>query len=166
MFEQIDSNVVGKKSKSKAKGTPRPNHKHDYKPIIVWSKSSYSGRINIFIACRCSICAKMEKKMLFFSWWQKEKNYLGELEHFFEENEKYTPIDGKIYQKIIFLDGSKTINRLEDGIKEDLIDFMNEGHNIVVGDCMGQAFKCKNFLLKTVILMSPYIIVGIDHDLI
>lgn len=73
MFEQIDSNVVGKKSKSKAKGTPRPNHKHDYKPIIVWSKSRYIGKINIFIACRCSICAKMEKRCYSFLGGKKRK---------------------------------------------------------------------------------------------
>ena len=48
MFEQIDRDVVGKKSKSKAKGTPRSNHKHDYKPVIVWCKSCFSGKISGF----------------------------------------------------------------------------------------------------------------------
>ena len=47
---------------------------------------------------------------------------------FFEENDKYTPIDSKTYQKTIFLGGSKIINRLDDRIKEDLIDYMNLGY--------------------------------------
>ena len=60
MFEQIDSDVVGKKSKSKAKGTPRSNHKHDYKPVIVWCKSYFSREISGYVASKCSICGKME----------------------------------------------------------------------------------------------------------
>ena len=43
MFEDIESEKVGKKSKSKAKEKPRSDHKHDYKPIIVWRKSSCRG---------------------------------------------------------------------------------------------------------------------------
>ena len=148
MFEQIDRDVVGKKSKSKAKGTPRSNHKHDYKPIIVWCKDYFSHEISGYVASRCSVCRKMEKRYYSFLGGKKEKNYLGELEHFFEENEKYTPIDSKTYQKTIFLGGSKIINRLEDEIKEDLIDFMNCGHYIIIGDCMGADFQMQKLLAE------------------
>lgn len=137
MFEQIDSETVGKKSKSKAKGKPRSNHKHDYKPVIVWCKSYFSGKISYFVGCRCSICGKMERRYYSLFGGKSEKTYLGELEHFFEEDDKYTHIDSKTYQKTIFLGGSKIINRLEDKIKEDLIDYMNLGHNILIGDCIG-----------------------------
>ena len=148
MFEQIDSETVGKKSKSKAKGTPRSNHKHDYKPIIVWSKSCFSGKISGFVASKCSICGKMERRYYSLFGGKSEKNYLGELEHFFEEDDKYIPIDRKTYQKTIFLGGSKIINRLDDSINEDLIEFMNLGHNIVLGDCMGADFQMQKFLAE------------------
>jgi hypothetical protein len=86
MFEQVDSDVVGKKSKSKAKGTPRSNHKHDYKPVIVWCKSYFSGKICGYVASKCSICGKMERRYYSLFGGVKLKKYLGELEHFFEEN--------------------------------------------------------------------------------
>ena len=105
MFEQIDSDVVGKKSKSKAKGTPRSNHKHDYKPIIVWSKSCFSGKISGYLVSKCSVCGKMEKRYYSLFGGKSEKTYLGELEHFFED----IPIDSKTYQKTIFLGGSKIL---------------------------------------------------------
>ncbi|MBR2871640.1 MAG: hypothetical protein IKB98_09760 [Clostridia bacterium] len=63
MFEQINSDVVGKKGKSKIKGSKRSNHKHEYKPIIVWSKSCFSGKISGYVAGRCAVCGK---KILFF----------------------------------------------------------------------------------------------------
>ena len=36
MFEKVESEKVGRKNKSKAKGTPRSDQKHDYQPIVVW----------------------------------------------------------------------------------------------------------------------------------
>ena len=148
MFEQIDSETVGKKSKSKAKGKPRSNHKHEYKPIIVWYKSYFSGTICGYVASKCSICGKMEGRDYSLFGGKKEKNYLGELEHFFEEDDKYTHIDSKTYQKTIFLGGSKIITRLDDRTKEDLIDYMNLGHNIVVGDCMGADFQMQKLFAE------------------
>ena len=148
MFEQIDSETVGKKSKSKAKGKPRSNHKHDYKPVIVWCKSYFSGKISYFVGCRCSICGKMERRYYSLFGGKSEKTYLGELEHFFEEDDKYTHIDSKTYQKTIFLGGSKIINRLEDKIKEDLIDYMNLGHNILIGDCIGADKEMQKLLAE------------------
>ena len=144
MFEQIDSDVVGKKSKSK--GTPRSNHKHEYKPVIVWCKSYFSGKICGYVASKCSICGKMERRYYSLFGGKSEKKYLGELEHFFEENDKYTPIDSKTYQKTIFLGGSKIINRLDDSINEDLIEFMNLEHNILIGDSLGADFQMQKLL--------------------
>lgn len=142
MFEQIDSDVVGKKSKSKAKGTPRSNHKHDYKPVIVWSKSCFSGKISGYLASKCSVCGKMEKRYYSLFGGKSEKTYLGELEHLFED----IPIDSKTYQKTIFLGGSKIINRLDERIKEDLIDYMNLGYKIIIGDCMGADLQMQKIL--------------------
>ncbi len=148
MFEQNDSETVGKKSKSKAKGVPRSNHKHDYKPIIVWCKGYFSREISGFVGCRCSICGKMKQRYYSLFGGKKEKTYLGELEHFFEENDKCTPIDSKTYQKSIFLGGSKIINRLDDSINEDLIEFMNLGHNILIGDSLGADFQMQKLLAE------------------
>jgi hypothetical protein len=149
MFEQIDRDVVGKKSKSKEKGTPRSNHKHDYKPVIVWCKSCYSGKISGYVASKCSICGKMERRYYSLFGGKSEKNYLGELEHFFEEDDKYTHIDSKTYQKTIFLGGSKIITRLDDRIKEDLIEFMNVGYNIIIGDCVGADKEMQKLLAES-----------------
>ena len=150
MFEQIDSETVGKKSKSKVKGKPRSNHKHEYKPVIVWCKSYFSGKISGFVASRCSICGKIESRYysLFGDVGKKEKSYLGELEHFFEEDDKYTPIDRKTYQKTIFLGGSKIITSLDDRIKEDLIDYMNLGYNILIGDRIGADKEIQKLLAE------------------
>ena len=148
MFEQIDSDVVGKKSKSKAKGTPRSNHKHDYKPVIVWCKSYFSGKIGCFVGCKCSICGKIEKRYYSLFGGKSEKSYLGELEHFFEEDDKYTYIDRKTYQKTIFLGGSKIITRLDERIKEDLIDYMNLGYNILIGDSLGADKEMQKLLAE------------------
>lgn len=148
MFEQNDSETVGKKSKSKAKGTPRSNHKHDYKPIIVWCKDYFSHEISGYVASRCSVCGKMKRRYYSLFGGKSEKNYLGELEHFFEEDDKYTPIDRKTYQKTIFLGGSKIITRLDDRIKEDLIDYMNLGYNILIGDCIGADKEMQKLLAE------------------
>ena len=150
MFEQIDREFVGKKSKSKAKGKPRSNHKHDYKPGIVWCKSYFSGKICGYVASKCSVCGKMERRYysLFGDVGKKEKSYLGELEHFFEEDDKYTHIDSKTYQKTIFLGGSKIITRLNERIKENLIDYMNQGHDILIGDCIGADKEMQKLLAE------------------
>ena len=146
MFEQIDSETVGKKSKSKAKGKPRSNHKHEYKPVIVWCKSYFSGKICGYVASKCSICGKMERRYYSLFGGKSEKKYLGELEHFFEEDDKYIPIDSKTYQKTIFLGGSKIINYLLPAIDEKIIEFMNLGHNIIIGDCMGADLQMQKVL--------------------
>ena len=71
MFEDIESEKVGNKNKSKVKGTPRSDHKHDYQPIIVWRKSSYRG-IYGYIGCRCTHCGKLGKRSYFFLMkWKK-----------------------------------------------------------------------------------------------
>lgn len=146
MFEQPDSETVGKKSKAKAKGKPRSKHKHDYKPVIVWGKSCFSGKISGYVASKCSICGKMGRRYYSLFGGTKLKHYLGELEHFFEEDDKYTPIDSKTYQKTIFLGGSKIINRLDERIKEDLIDYMNLGYKIIIGDSLGADFQMQKLL--------------------
>ena len=63
MFEKLESEKVGSRNKSKAKGTPRSGHKHDYKPIVVWYNSSFSNTIHCYICCRCSICGKKTDKL-------------------------------------------------------------------------------------------------------
>lgn len=148
MFEQIESETVGRKSRSTAKGKPRSNHKHDYKPIIVWGKSRFSGKISYIVGCRCSICGKMGRRYYSLFGGKSEKSYLGELEHFFEEDDKYTPIDSKTYQKTMFLGGSKNISRLDDRIKEDLIDYMNLGYKIIIGGSLGADFQMQKLLAE------------------
>ena len=146
MFKNNQSEKVGARKKSIKKGAPRSNHKHAYKPVIGWCKSYFSGKISGFVVSRCSICGKMEKRYYSLFGGKSEKTYLGELEHFFEEDDKYIPIDRKTYQKTIFLGGSKSINRLDDSINEDLIEFMNLGHNIIIGDCMGADLQMQKVL--------------------
>lgn len=71
------------------------------------------------------------------------------MEHFWEENNKLTPIDKNAYRKTIFLGGSQTVNELTIEVKNKLIDFMNLGHIFVIGDCKGADFIIQNFLSKT-----------------
>ena len=148
MFENNQSEKVGARKKSIKKGAPRSNHKHAYKAVIVWRKSCFSGKISYFVGGRCSICGKMERRYYSLFGGESEKTYLGGLAHFFEENDKYTPIDSKTYQKTIFLGGSKIINRLDDRIKEDLIDYMNLGYKILIGDSLGADKEMQKLLAK------------------
>ena len=148
MFEQIDSEVAKKRSKPNKKVTPRSNHKHEYTPIIVWRKKFLSEDIGGYLYARCAICDKTEKASSLFSGSRYNDKYYGELEHFFEENDKFTPIDSKTYQKTIFLGGSKIINKLDKMIKEELIGFMNQGHNILIGDSLGADKEIQKLLAE------------------
>lgn len=144
LFEQSNNEIAPKKSKSKAKGTPRADHKHDYKPVIVWYRN-YNKEIKGYLGAKCSICGKMENRYSYLLG-VKEDKYYGELEHFYKEGDDYTPIDSKKYQKTIFLGGSKIINTLPDRIIEEIIDYMNQGHNILIGDCMGADLQMQKVL--------------------
>ena len=137
MFEKLGSEKVGRRNKSKAKEKPRSDHKHDYQPIVVWYNSSFNNKIYSYICCRCAICGKKEKSY-YTLFGESEEKYLGELEYYFEDNKNVlTKISSKIYQKTIFLGGSKIINSLTPAMKEKIVEFMNIGHNIIIGDSMG-----------------------------
>ena len=76
----------------------------------------------------------------------KEK-YLGELDHFLEnEKGELSQIDSTIYQKTIFFGGSKIINYLSPVIEKRIAKFMNLGHNIIIGDCMGADLQMQKIL--------------------
>ena len=146
MFEKLECEKVGSSNKSKTKGLPRSDHKHDYKPIIVWRKSLYRG-IYGYVGCRCFICGKVEKSYSTLFGGRTDKEYLGELEHFLKnEKDELVPIDSKTYQKTIFLGGSKIINRISTKNKDQLVDLMNLGHNIIIGDCMGADLQMQKIL--------------------
>ena len=70
------------------------------------------------------------------------------MEHFWEENNKLTPIDKNTYRKTIFLGGSQTVNGLTVEVKNELVDFMNLGHKLVIGDCRGADLEMQKFLAE------------------
>ncbi len=76
------------------------------------------------------------------------RKYYGEMEHFWEENGKLTPIDKNAYRKTIFLGGSQTLNALTVEVKNKLVDFMNLGHKFVIGDCKGADLEMQKFLTE------------------
>ena len=137
---------VGKKPKSKAKPNPRADHKHEYVPVVIWGKS-YLWGICGSVGKRCRICGKKKQSYTFFRTAEPRK-YYGEMEHFWEENNKLTPIDKNAYRKTIFLGGSQTVNELTIEVKNKLIDFMNLGHIFVIGDCKGADFIIQKLLVE------------------
>lgn len=137
---------VGKKPKSKAKPNPRADHKHEYVPVVIWGKSYFWG-ICGSVGKRCRICGKKKQSYTFFRTAEPRK-YYGEMEHFWEENNKLTPIDKNAYRKTIFLGGSQTVNELTIEVKNKLIDFMNLGHIFVIGDCKGADFIIQKLLVE------------------
>ena len=137
---------VGKKPKSKAKPNPRADHKHEYAPVVIWGKS-YLWGICGSVGKRCRICSKKKQSYTFFRTAEPRK-YYGEMEHFWEENNKLTPIDKNAYRKTIFLGGSQTVNELTIEVKNKLIDFMNLGHIFVIGDCKGADFIIQKLLVE------------------
>ena len=70
------------------------------------------------------------------------------MEHFWEENDKLTPIDKNAYRKTIFLGGSQTVNVLTVEVKNKLVDFMNLRHKFVIGDCKGADLEMQKFLAE------------------
>lgn len=147
MFEQNANDKVGARKKSQKKGTPRSNHKHDYQPIIVWRKSIFSNKIYSHVSFRCNICGKIESGHFSVFGGKNKEKYYGELEHFWaNEKDELTPIDSTTYQKVVFIGGSKIITTLEEKIKNTLVEFMNYGHNFIIGDCMGADLQVQKLL--------------------
>lgn len=137
---------VGKKPKSKAKPNTRADHKHEYVPVVIWGKS-YLWGICGSVGKRCRICGKKKQSYTFFRTAEPRK-YYGEMEHFWEENNKLTPIDKNAYRKTIFLGGSQTVNVLMVEVKNKLVDFMNLGHKFAIGDCKGADLEMQKFLAE------------------
>ena len=149
MFEKLECEKVGSSNKSKTKGLPRSDHKHDYKPIIVWRKSLFGDNIIGYIGLRCCVCGKIKNSYANYFFGYKVKNYLGELEHFWRnEKDEFLPIDSKTYQKTVFVGGSKILNSLSTTTEEQLVDFMNLGHNIIIGDCFGTDLQMQKVLVE------------------
>lgn len=143
-FEKEQSNTVGSRNKSKAKGKPRADHKHNYKPILVWRKSSWNNKIYGTVKHCCEICGREKDRYTFYS---DDDKFYGEIPHFFQdENEKLTPIHSDKYQKTIFLGGSKTINALTEDIKKKFFKMMNCGYKFAVGDCIGADLQIQKLL--------------------
>ena len=150
-FESAQSEKVGSKSKSKTRNTPRSNHKHIYKPALVWRKSWFSyleDAVISSVVMRCDVCGKIEERISSF-FQNKEEKYYGELLHYWsDEQDNAIQIDSTKYKKKIFLGGSKIVNELGDKIKSDLFSFMNCGHDILIGDCMGADFQMQKLLAE------------------
>lgn len=146
-FEKAESGEVGKKNKSKAKGKPRADHKHVYEPVLVWSKSTYSGKIYGNVKKFCPVCGRQDSQSV-YAWLKKtEHKYFGELKHFFEDKDgNLTPIDEKNYRKTIFLGGSTAVDTLSLNVKNELIDILHCGHKIIIGDGMGADLQFQKLL--------------------
>ena len=145
-FEKTSSDKVVSRKKSNKKGKPRADHKHEYKSIMVWWKSSWKNAIHSRLAKRCAICGNVERAYGYLDY-RKEKKYLGELQHFWEdEKECLIPISATEHQKTIFLGGSKICNVLTFDVKNDIIQMMNCNHKILIGDDMGADFQMQKLL--------------------
>ncbi len=146
-FEKAESGQAGKKNKSKDKGKPRANHKHIYEIILVWRKSHFSNENYGYVGKYCSICGRKDKEFTYELGKKSERQYFGKLKHFFEdENGVLTSIDENTYRKTIFVGGSKTVVSLSLNAKNELIDRMNCGHKIIVGDSIGADLQIQKLL--------------------
>lgn len=153
MFEKNQSDKVGSRKKSTKKGRKRANHEHIYSCVIIWRESYYEGKMLGSVGCRCSICGKRDNQNYYllksYLFKDKKEEYMGELEHFeLNSQGELVAIDSKTYQETIFLGGSKTINNISEKVKKEIVDFMNLGHNIVIGDCMGADFLMQKLLAE------------------
>lgn len=148
-FEKAESGEVDKKSKSKAKGKPRADHKHVYEPVLIWRKSYSSERIYGYVKKFCPICGRQDSQSV-YAWLKKtEHKYFGRLRHFFEdERDNLTPIDENTYRKTIFLGGSTAVDTLSVNVKNELIDILNCGHKLIVGDNTGADLQFQKLLYE------------------
>ena len=101
-YEKANSEKVGAKPKSKAKPNPRADHKHEYVPVVIWRKYVWCNEIGGSVGERCRICGKSYRDY-HYKRYEEPHIYYGEMEHFWEENDKLTPIDKNTYRKTIFL---------------------------------------------------------------
>ena len=151
-FDKAHKDEVSKKSKSKAKSTPRSNHKHVYNPVLIWRKNIFNwlnDDVSGSVAKRCEICGKIEEGRLSYLFHNKENKYYGELEHFWcDEQDNLLKIESTKFRKKIFLGGPKIVNNIGDDVKSDLLSFMNCGHDILIGDCMGADLQIQKFLFE------------------
>lgn len=143
-FEKTASDKVASRKKSKKKGKPRADHKHEYKSVLIWWKSSWRQEIYSRVASRCVICGSVTYS---YREYREEKKYLGELQHFWEdEKECLIPISATQYQKTIFLGGSKLCNTLTIDVKNEIVQMMNCNHKILIGDDIGADLQMQKFL--------------------
>lgn len=147
-YEKANSEKVGAKPESKAKPSSRADHKHEYAPVVIWRKYVWRNEIGGSVGERCRICGKKKEDYTVFRQADESRKYYGEMEHFWEENGKLTPIDKNTYRKTIFLGGSQTVNALTVEVKNKLVDFMNLGHKFVIGDCKGADLTMQKFLAE------------------
>lgn len=152
-FDKAHKDEVSKKSKSKAKSTPRSNHKHVYNPVLIWRKNIFNwlnDDVSGSVAKRCEICGRLEKSAFSYLFHSNENKYYGPLRHFCcDEQDNLFEIDPAKFRKIIFLGGSKIINNLGEDVIYDLISFMNCGHYIIIGDCMGADLQIQKLLSES-----------------
>ncbi len=146
-YEKANSEKVGVKPKSKAKPNPRADHRHEYAPVVIWRQYVWCNEIGGSVGERCRICGKSYRDY-HYKRYEEPHIYYGEMEHFWEENDKLTPIDKNTYRKTIFLGGSQTVNVLTVEVKNKLVDFMNLGHKFVIGDCKGADLEIQKFLAE------------------
>ena len=146
-FEKAESGKVEKKHKSKAKGKPRADHKHVYEPVLVWYKGYSSEKIYGCVKKFCPICGRQDSQSV-YAWLKKtEHKYFGKLKHFFEDKDNnLTPIDENTYRKTIFLGGSTAVDTFALNVKNELIDILNCGHKLIVGDNTGADLQLQKLL--------------------
>ena len=147
-YEKANGEKVGVKPKSKAKPNPRADHKHEYIPIVIRYKAAWNNKMCSGVGDHCRICGKKKQDYTYFRMVDEPRKYYGEMEHFWEENDKLIPIDKNTYRKTIFLGGSQTVNELTVEIKNKLVDFMNLGHKFVIGDCKGADLTMQKLLAE------------------
>ena len=116
--------------------------------LLIWRKYVWRNEIGGRVGERCRICGKKKEDYTVFRQADESRKYYGEMEHFWEENDKLIPIDKNTYRKTIFLGGSQTVNALAVEVKNKLVDFMNLGHNFVIGDCKGADLTMQKFLAE------------------
>ncbi len=149
-YENAQSGEVENKKKHKAKGKPRADHKHAYEPVLVWGKCLFSNQMRGRVRKYCPICGRVDSENIFSLFNNKaEHAYFGGLKHFQEdETGSLVPIDESTYRKTVFLGGTESVHDLPLSAKNALVDMMNCGYILLVGDRQGADLQLQKLLAE------------------
>ena len=90
--KSFENEIPKYKKKSKKKGQPRADHKHEYKEVVVhswWSNPFKQGekQEHIEICEVCTVCGRIGKYVSgMFYVWNEDEYDISQMEHWYKDN--------------------------------------------------------------------------------